>query len=541
MKQLIRTISPILLCCVISFPQGKDETVPHKTPFALSVSGGTSLGAYEAGYCYYFAEWLKKNGALFDLKVVTGTSAGSINALITFLSMADSTPSPVPQNSAFFKAWSDVDFNCIRGPDTRLGLFGRKGTRHIFDVFIPEIEKSANAYADRYLGITATHLTSYDQDVVSGLAIPTIKQQFVVRGTTDSAGAWTFVNYINPGSRLAAAVLPFKAGDAGGNNAILGDLALASTGIPGLFKPYKIRHLEVVPSKLTESGIRLADFTNDLYDSLLALKYNPKPGTKNVLKWVDPRRNYPFRKGIADDTVWFYVDGGILDNSPIRRARQIVDSAFPMQPADGGAPRRYRADMFRYLYLSPENILYPEMRMSNDRDSSSVFSTLGGALTDWTSAARQNELFTLKEENPDIARWLLLSRNYYPVYSRFLHEQFGFLERDLRVFDFYLGMYDARKFLFTNALDSMSEKTTVGIRSPIILDTSFDRISDVLDGKTPATYTDNLDRLAGLSRELYFWSLGPYPRGDRPAAPVRQGIRRRGKRPVSRRCRQDLG
>jgi predicted acylesterase/phospholipase RssA len=506
MKQLARSVGALLICCSVTF--SIEQEAHHRIPLALSISGGTSLGAYEAGYCYYFTEWVKKNEALFDLRVVTGTSAGSINALITFLSMADTAPVSAPQSSAFFQTWSDIDFSRIRGPDTRLGIFGRTGIKHVADMFIPKIRKRANHKTDRYLGITATHLNSYNQEVVSGLTIPTIKQQFVVHGTTDSAGAWTFLNHIDSSSKLPTAVLPLKAGDSTGNDTVLRELILASTGIPGLFQPYKIRHLQVIPWKLHESGIRLADLTNDLYDSLLALKCRPRINERLLTKWIDPQMNWPYTKGIDPDTVWPYVDGGILNNSPIRLARQIIDSVFPEKSTRsdlGGIETRPQADSFRYVYLSAENTLYPAMKQSKSRDSLCVFKTLGNGLLDWVDAARQNELFTLKEENPDIEKWLLLSRNYYPVYSRFMRNLFGFLEKDLRIFDFYLGMYDAQKFFSGDALGSMGETVRNRIRRPDIRDTSYDKICTVLDGKASGTYSNNLDRLTGLSRELYFW------------------------------------
>jgi predicted acylesterase/phospholipase RssA len=488
MKQLVLSAVLLMVCCTLTFPAGQEPASPPKIPLALSISGGTSLGCYEAGYCYYATEWLKKNDSLFDLKVVTGTSAGSINALLTFLSMASSTPVFVPESSVFFKTWTNVDFSRIRGPETRLGVFGRMGLKYIASKIIPEARRNANHMTDRYLGITATHMSSYDEEIVPGLTIPTVKQHFVIHGTTDTHGTWTFLNHIDPESKLSTAVLPFKAGDTAGSDTILRGLVFASAGIPGLWQPYKIRHLQITPEELRESGIKFGDLTNDLYDSVLNLKHTQ-----------------PFIHGIDPDTIWQYGDGGVLDNSPIRLATQIANSVFA-----GNAPRydsagvgRPQANPFAYFYLSAENNLYPTMQKSKSRDSLSVYNTLGNGLLDWTDAARQNELFTLKEEKQEGR--LLLSRNYYPVYCKFMGALFGFFERDLRVFDFYLGMYDAQKYLLKDALDSIPGALKRRIGRPAIEDTTFGKICKVLDGEAPATYDNNLDRLTGLSRELYFW------------------------------------
>ena len=51
------------------------------------MSGGVSLGAYEAGYLYYFTEMIRRNRELLDLKILTGASAGSVNAMIAIISL----------------------------------------------------------------------------------------------------------------------------------------------------------------------------------------------------------------------------------------------------------------------------------------------------------------------------------------------------------------------------------------------------------------------------------------------------------------------
>ena len=48
----------------------------------LTVSGGVSLGSFEAGYLYYLFEALKLNPGLADPRIFTGASAGSVNALL---------------------------------------------------------------------------------------------------------------------------------------------------------------------------------------------------------------------------------------------------------------------------------------------------------------------------------------------------------------------------------------------------------------------------------------------------------------------------
>ena len=215
-------------------------------------------------------------------------------------------------------------------------------------------------------------------------------------------------------------------------------------------------------------------------------------------------------KGIDPDTSWFYVDGGLFNNARIRLAHQIADSVFSTKSVPccstakkvEGEPTRPQADSFKYVYISAGNSLYPAMQKSTRWDSLSIWSTLLNGVMDWAAAARSRRaVHPLRQEHPKYAEWLLFSRNYYPVYSRLLFQQFGFLEKDLRIFDFYLGMYDAQKFLSGEALDSVKRV----ISPPTIIDPSFDKICHVLNGDSSTTCSTNLERLARVSRELFFW------------------------------------
>ena len=72
MKLLIRMT--ILLFPLLSFASAKEY-------FALSSSGGISLGSYQAGRLYYQNYFLMMNGLAVSPSVFTGASAGSINSL----------------------------------------------------------------------------------------------------------------------------------------------------------------------------------------------------------------------------------------------------------------------------------------------------------------------------------------------------------------------------------------------------------------------------------------------------------------------------
>jgi hypothetical protein len=233
---------------------------------------------------------------------------------------------------------------------------------------------------------------------------------------------------------------------------------------------------------------------NDIFDSLWVIK-----------------RDRPLSTGISADTLWSYVDGGVFDNSPIRLAFQLAKGSFN----DTGTikktstwtrqnqitPIGRRDPGFYYFYISPESSLFPVPHKHRKADSTSIINVLSGALGDWVGAATANELFTLKEEYPDLEQRMHMSRNYYPTFSRLLKSLFGFLESDIRIFDFYLGMYDAQKFLCNDFRNQFFSKN---LGNPKIQSMTFDTIRAILECHSTDSGSTNLNRLAILSRELYF-------------------------------------
>jgi hypothetical protein len=507
-----------LAVCTLAWGNNKPETseASSKAPskpgsvdkhyLAIISRGGSSLGAYEGGYNYYLTEWLKKNKKRFEAKIVTGTSAGSINALLAFITLADTTPFDIPENSIFYIAWSRIGFDRIRGPDTRLGFLGRLGLISVGKEFGPAQMKRADPAYDMLLGITATHIAAVNQEVTHGLDVPTVKQRFVVRGVVDAAKSWLCSNYIDPSAATETPVLPLKKHDTvSAYWNVLYNLALASVSIPGCFRPLPINHLQIVPSKLDAMTREALLDSNDIYRIL-----------------DSERIHNPLNRAMLPDTLWSYLDGGIFDASPIRLAFQLANSAFEDAGGIKDVPTWSREHVdtwsgnrkpdFHYFFINPKNSIYPPLQGHWTPDPASIAEVLGNAAWDWARSATYNELFTLKEEYPTLEEKLHLSRNYYPTFSRLLNELFGFSETDIRIFDFYLGMYDAERYLSGDFLDHLSADS---LQKPEINSRKFDTIRRLLDscksedidakGSVSIDTTDsNFKRLVVLSRELYF-------------------------------------
>ena len=95
----------------------------QKRPYSLTISGGISLGVYEAGLNWVILEQLRKGRLEGDkmvrLLAITGASAGAINTLIAALRYCEvkSAPSTV-ENNLFNKTWRTIGIEGLLPTDT---------------------------------------------------------------------------------------------------------------------------------------------------------------------------------------------------------------------------------------------------------------------------------------------------------------------------------------------------------------------------------------------------------------------------------------
>jgi hypothetical protein len=96
---------------------------PTSLPISVTVGGGVSLGAYQAGLLYYVSETAKlaaekaesrEAPAPVSLVVATGASAGSVNALITLVGSCSARVEN-PEESPFWQTWIPLGFDRVRG------------------------------------------------------------------------------------------------------------------------------------------------------------------------------------------------------------------------------------------------------------------------------------------------------------------------------------------------------------------------------------------------------------------------------------------
>src|SRR3954466_1428468 len=78
---------------------------------ALTISGGVSLGSYEAGLTWTTVQYLRTSSRDLELAAVTGASAGSLNALLAaalWCEDAAEARDASPDDNLFHDAWTPV-------------------------------------------------------------------------------------------------------------------------------------------------------------------------------------------------------------------------------------------------------------------------------------------------------------------------------------------------------------------------------------------------------------------------------------------------
>ncbi|MDP1827428.1 MAG: patatin-like phospholipase family protein [Archangium sp.] len=386
-------------------------------PVGIAISGGVSLGTWEAGFMYLTLE-AHKASRRSQLRVVTGASAGSANAFISAVSSC-LPANPDPMQDPGWKVWGPIGFDQLFDPHRANdeALFVGKP----FEESIERVRLVWNAglpeRCDVVVGVSVTRVTPRQLRIGDGLTVPRALETFVVRIQGRGMGkAPRLTNYVDPLGLMPTPLLPFlddESPEATEKNFTqLSSLVLASGAFPLAFKP---RPIEYCLSKPGRDG---------------------KPG--------DTRCVVPDFKDL-------FVDGGVFDNNPLRLAwtladRRLVRSsegrffwADPRTPADATLQ-----PAVRYLYLDPDTEVFPpEPPIVDPTPEAGFLSRVLSMSGDMVESAQARELGQLVNERADLTGRLHLPMNNLPKASEHLWAFIGFFEQDFRRFDFYLGMYDA--------------------------------------------------------------------------------------------------
>ena len=437
---------------------------------SLVVSGGASLGSYQAGFLQYYTQYLSAHGrtlrpifggdsgSLLDLlggfKLVTGASAGSINA---FLAAVAGCRKPVadPEQSLFYRAWIPVGMDTLIDSDQVKvdGILSRKPIQQIAaaisQLWTDRNERAGWEACDAYLGISATRLRGrrlkFPERVADKVAdgapsvgMTRLTEKFTLR-MTGPAGAPPSFSAFRPNPRDPKATPPAElyptlgadgppqTDNLEGLPAKLDDvmgLLQASSSFPFAFPP--------VPLPITVWSERPA--APAPAPPVAGPTASPTAATASINSTASPPQNQPVFVGAPEPNAML-IDGGVFDNTPLGLAIRMSEW-MPQAPA-------------RFLFLSSGNVAWqpspppplPSAVDSKPKYPGTTFDAYLPFVSDFVSASEDTELMNTVEGHGDIDREL--PARQMPVAGEQLGHFLAFFERDFRIFDFYMGMVDA--------------------------------------------------------------------------------------------------
>jgi predicted acylesterase/phospholipase RssA len=353
-------------------------------PFSAVISGGVSLGAYESGYNWTMIRMLSKlqnanTDVQPELKAVAGASAGSINALLTAM---------------YWCQRSDIaERNSVED-----NLF--------FDTWVN-------------LGIEDLIITGKDKENKSSL--------FTRRGLKKKARKILehFKRPIyRPGCEVAFGVSVTKA-------------TPMIENISGI--EIKNQHFSVPFTIYADNNGRLhiknrpMPPSTDFYIAIPGIEKKPDkiidvlfassafPGAFEQVKL-----DYIYKGKRASH---YFIDGGAYDNIPLQLAIELDKNAS------------------LYLFIDPGHMRKEPYDDTNDTERKPVgfLSTNTMPLLTSLEIFQQMRLYQAINiyfrNNPD--RTLILSSRYHPLTGKYLEHFAAFLDRNFRLYDYHVGVYDA--------------------------------------------------------------------------------------------------
>jgi hypothetical protein len=347
--------------------------------------------------------------------------------MITLLTSCAVDPRPLgPREGLYWRTWIPLGLAQLwssPADGSAQGAFSRRFMERVADDIQATFEAGLRTDCDVVLGVSATRVTPrLVQTPAEGLDLPRIEEKFAVRIRGRGPGrAPRITNHVSATTRWPQLLLP-EGPDGEVAFSSLRELIFASAAFPIAFPPQPLRHCVAAASGGKAPTCPAASAKTELF-----------------------------------------VDGGLLDNSPLRLAVRLA-SAGLRPDGQGGArwldlpqgDRLEPPERIFFTYVTPDAAAYPaeEDRLRFDQ-STPVLALTQQLFEAFVSTARAKNLTTLLEEYPAVADRFVVPLRNYPAASAPMNAFLGFFETGFREFDFYLGMYDARRTVLTRILPSL--------------------------------------------------------------------------------------
>jgi hypothetical protein len=368
---------------------------------ALVSSGGVSLGSYEAGILQEFLHSHKKSLPQ-DLRVVVGASAGGINGLLTIFEACRAVPS-TDKDGLLWKMWIPVGLDQLQDDNpNHKGLFQRNSLQNLFQELRGIWHEGFKDSCDIIFGVTVTRRNPLVEEIRPGLSITRQPEIFFVRIKGRGKGrSPTVENYTPDTDKTYRTLLPLNESKEKQLELLL-DLVQASAAFPVAFKSYPLKYCIYRPGEVVKSCDRLS---------------------------------------VRKDE---FVDGGIYQNSPVDRGFHILKRNYPSDKnieliyVNASAP------------LKSDRIHKEDKSLNEDQGSLGEIYSLG---LSFLNTSRNMSLSENLKRFPELSLYLKTNPKNYPLASEPLYAFLGFVEKDFRISDFYLGINDGQEMFQSSFSD----------------------------------------------------------------------------------------
>lgn len=384
--------------------------------FSIVISGGVSLGAYEAGYNWAMIKMLNKvreKGKLTEphLQSVAGASAGSINALLSAMYWCQKDSIPLKNavdDNLFYETWVHLGIEDLsihgQDPDNTSTLFTRRGLEKKGEKIIAHLNKPIfKKNCEVPLGVSVTKVTPIIEEV-SGIKVK--NQHFSVPLTFKVKHSKAVIeNKKMPPSTDFYMSIPEIEKD---KNKLM-NVLFASGAFPGAFQQVKLDYV-----------------------------YKGKRASH------------------------YFIDGGAYDNIPLQLAIELNKKTS------------------HFLFIDPSNMrkeVKDTTKQEEEQRPLGFITTNAIPLLSSLEIFQSMKLYQAINQyfRKDSSKTLILSSRFHPLTGKYLQHFAAFLDPNFREYDYYVGVYDAiyhlaksfkRKKLYTHIsqIDLMNElKTRLGL------------------------------------------------------------------------------
>jgi hypothetical protein len=342
-----------------------------------------------------------------------------------------------PSETLFYRLWSNMQFRDLLDVEDAppLAISSRKAIHKMAEQMEQAWSAGLDERLDIVVGITATRVKSRGVPLNESFAVQRQEEKFVFRIRGRGPLKEPLIeNYVDVEHGIEQPFLPFVDPDAPGNRgknfSILKKLMFASSAFPLAFPAQELDICMHNPGKISADG----------------------PVEKFAC--VDPEEREEF------------VDGSMFDRNPIGLAFRTARAGL-LLTEDGtitwrDEPNRHIGsfDDFMMLYLDALHVSYPSYEGAKvSSQVKALFPTFGAYSQGYVRSAQGKEMYTLLDEHPEVRDRVGMTAREYPSASGLLANFFGFFERQFRVFDFYLGMHDAHRYVDRRVARRLKELT----------------------------------------------------------------------------------